>query len=145
MRALRWFVVHCSATEAGRNFTVNDVRAWHKQRGFRDVGYHFVIYLDGTLAAGRPLEQIGAHAEGYNADSVGVCYIGGMLKGKAADTRTAAQRETLRTLAKTFKALYPHIKTVGHRDLSVDLNGDGVITPSEWMKECPSFDVKTQL
>lgn len=138
-------VIHCAATEAGAVFTAADIKQWHLQRGFKDIGYHYVIRLDGTLETGRPLEQEGAHAAGYNTRSIGVCYVGGMLKGKAHDTRTPAQRITLRTLAGLFKAIYPTLKVVGHRDLSVDLNGDGAITPNEWIKDCPSFDVKTEL
>ena len=145
MRIINRLVVHCAATPAGKAFTAEDIRQWHKARGFKDIGYHFVILLDGTLEAGRPLDLAGAHAEGYNAASVGVCYVGGMLNGKAHDTRTPAQRTTLRTLVQTFKTLYPKIKVCGHRDLSVDLNGDGVISKNEWMKDCPSFDVATEL
>lgn len=145
MRQIKRLVIHCSATEQGANFKAADVREWHLQRGFKDIGYHLVILLDGTTEAGRPLEVAGAHAQGYNADSIAICYIGGMLKGKAHDTRTPAQRTTLRTWVAVFKSIYPQLDVCGHRDLSVDLNGDGVITPSEWMKACPSFDVKTEL
>lgn len=145
MRLINRMVIHCAATPAGAVFTSADIRQWHLARGFNNIGYHYVILLDGTLETGRPLEKAGAHAQGFNTASIGVCYVGGMLNGKAHDTRTEAQKTTLRTLVDLFKSVYPNMIVCGHRDLSVDLNGDGVITPNEWMKDCPSFDVKTEL
>lgn len=88
----------------------------------------------------RPLEKVGAHAKGYNQNSIGVCYEGGIRDGKPADTRTDAQRESLTALLVALVSAFPGSKIVGHRDLSPDLNGDGIVEPNEWIKSCPCFD-----
>ncbi|MDE6256057.1 MAG: N-acetylmuramoyl-L-alanine amidase, partial [Muribaculaceae bacterium] len=73
MRKIDKIILHCSATPEGREVTVNDIRSWHIQRGFRTIGYHYVVYLDGSVHAGRPVEEIGAHCLGQNKNSIGVC------------------------------------------------------------------------
>jgi len=145
MRKIDLIVYHCSATEAGRDISLKEITRWHRARGFKTVGYHFLIHPDGRIDTGRKLDEIGAHSRGYNFNSVGVCYIGGILNGEPWDTRTVAQIHTLRALDSVLKSIYPGTGSVGHRDLSADLNGDGAISKNEWMKSCPSFDVKTQL
>jgi N-acetyl-anhydromuramyl-L-alanine amidase AmpD len=101
--------------------------------------------LDGAVEFGREIWEVGAHAKGYNRNSIGICYIGGLhVDGSPKDTRTPAQRKTMKDLKKYLDYMYPGIKQVGHRDLSVDLNGDGVISPGEWMKACPCYDVATE-
>ncbi len=143
MRKINRIVIHCSATEEGKSVSVDEIRRWHKARGFQDIGYHYVINIDGGVHFGRPIEQAGAHAQGYNANSIGICYVGGLsLKIlKPMDTRTDDQRKTLSILIARLQEKYPIAYINGHRDLSVDLNGDGVITPGEWMKSCPCFNV----
>lgn len=91
MREIKSIILHCSATPEGKDFTVADITRWHKERGFRTIGYHYVVYRDGTVHKGRPVEQIGAHCEGHNKDSIGVCYIGGLMAdgNTPKDTRTA--------------------------------------------------------
>ena len=146
MRDINLIVIHCTATEGGVDYDVAQVRKWHMEgRSFRDIGYHFLIHLDGEIERGRPWDTPGAHAKGYNNNSIGICYVGGLSKGKPSDTRTVAQIHSLRAAVGMLKAQYPMIDVVGHRDLSVDLNGDGMITESEWMKACPCFEVKTEL
>jgi N-acetyl-anhydromuramyl-L-alanine amidase AmpD len=145
MRTINLIVIHCSATEQGQDYSVDTIRSWHKKRGFKDIGYHFVIHLDGSIEAGRGVEEMGAHAKGYNANSIGICYIGGVKSKKPYDTRTEAQIHALRRIVETLQIIYPRSAVVGHRDLSVDLNGDGVVSKNEWMKSCPSFEVKTEL
>ena len=146
MRAINRIVIHCTATKQGIDHDVKYVRGLHKARGFRDIGYHFLIHLDGKIERGRPWDIPGAHAKGYNSDSIGIAYVGGLDEnGKPKDTRTVAQMHSVRASVEIIKAQYPMIKVVGHRDLSVDLNGDGVISKGEWMKACPCFDVKTDL
>lgn len=142
MRKIDLIVIHCSATKAGQDYGVNDIRKWHRKRGYRDVGYHYVIKLDGTIQLGRPETQAGAHVAGHNARSIGVCYIGGLsVNGKATDTRTQAQKDALHELVAHLLTKYPKARVVGHRDLSPDKNDDGVIQKWEWLKECPCFDV----
>ena len=146
MRKINEIIVHCSATPEGKDFTVDDITKWHKARGFRTIGYHYVVYRDGSVHAGRPENQVGAHVKGHNANSIGVCYIGGMTAdGKMAkDTRTPAQKKALVDLLHKLKKKYPSARILGHRDCSPDKNHDGKIEKWEWLKECPSFDAKTE-
>lgn len=132
MRNINKIIVHCSATPEGQVVTVKDIDAWHKQRGFTKIGYHYVIYLDGTIHLGRKEEEIGAHCLGYNANSIGVCYIGGLAKdGKTPkDTRTPEQKAALLTLLKKLKAKYPKAAIHGHREFAA--------------KACPCFNAKAE-
>ena len=139
-------IIHCSATRAGQDFTAADIDRWHRQRGFRSIGYHFVVRLDGTVEPGRDVALDGAHCTGWNHRSIGICYIGGLDKnGRPADTRTEAQREALVRLVEDLRLVFPSLQQViGHRDTSPDLNGDGIISPNEYIKSCPCFDVKAE-
>lgn len=132
MRTINEIIIHCSATPEGRPHTVGDIRAWHKQRGFKDVGYHYIIYIDGSIHAGRDEGVIGAHTKYHNQHSIGVCYIGGLEAGsnKPKDTRTAAQKKALLQLLRQLKKKYPRAKIYGHRDFAA--------------KACPCFDAKTE-
>ena len=147
-------VIHCSATKEGKDYTVKDIEKWHKERGFKEIGYHFVIYRDGSVHAGRELPKDGAHAntpgvsgKSYNLHSIGICYIGGLDKdGKnPKDTRTDEQKKALMELVDYLMNRYPNIKEViGHRDTSPDIDGDGEVEPNEWIKDCPCFEVKEE-
>lgn len=127
-RNIKELIVHCSATPEGKDFTVSQIREWHLQRGFSDIGYHYVIYRDGSIHIGRDESVIGAHCTGHNTNSIGVCYIGGVATdGKTPkDTRTAEQKQSLVKLLKELKIKYPQASIHGHRDFS--------------SKACPSFD-----
>lgn len=145
MRTIRKLVLHCSATRPGQRVGVAEIDRWHRQRGFSQIGYHFVVLPDGTIRRGRDVEKIGAHAKGHNSDSIGICYIGGVdASGRPADTRTEAQRAALCFLLQQLRERFPEAEIVGHRDLSPDRNGNGTIEPSEWLKACPSFDAKEE-
>ncbi len=128
MRTISELIIHCSATPEGKNFTVADIRQWHLARGFRDIGYHYVIYRDGTLHTGRPVAQVGAHCTGHNRHSIGICYIGGCAKdGKTPkDTRTKEQKATLKQLLTALHRRFPRATLHGHREFA--------------NKACPSFD-----
>ena len=132
MRKITEIIVHCSATPEGQNFTAEDIDRWHKQKGWQGIGYHYVIYLDGSVHKGRNEEVIGAHCLGHNAYSIGVCYIGGLDKWTKApkDTRTDAQKQALIDLLKNLKEKYPNAIIYGHRDFS--------------KKDCPCFDAKNE-
>jgi N-acetylmuramoyl-L-alanine amidase len=122
---------------------VNDIRKWHTAKGWIDVGYHYVIRRSGVVELGRRLHVIGSHVKGYNATSVGICLVGGLDKGsQPADNFTAGQKRSLRKLLVELSARFPGAKVVGHRDLSPDRNGDGKIDRTEWLKDCPCFDVR---
>lgn len=132
MRKINQIIIHCSDTIEGKNFTVDDIRRWHKARGWTDIGYHYVVYLDGSIHKGRNEEVVGAHCEGHNAHSIGVCYIGGKEAGtfRAKDTRTKAQKEALIRLLMKLVCKYPDAEIVGHRDLA--------------NRKCPCFDAKNE-
>ena len=134
---------HAEASSA----TVWDINQWHLDNGWTGIGYHYYIRKDGTLYLTRSLERIGAHAKGFNAHSIGICYEGGLdAKGRAKDTRTPEQRSSMHLLvAQLLKRFKNNICICGHRDLSPDLNGDGLIEPEEWVKECPCFEVRKEL
>lgn len=131
MRKIDKIILHCSATKEGQHFTVEDIDKWHKQRGFAKIGYHYVVYLDGSVHIGRPLEQIGAHCLGYNATSIGICCIGGLdSAGNPKDTRTNEQKEALRKLVGDLKLKFQGVSVHGHNEFAA--------------KACPCFDVKKE-
>ncbi|WP_418697833.1 N-acetylmuramoyl-L-alanine amidase [Bacteroides sp.] len=146
MRFINLIVVHCSASRYDRCYTENDLTTDHLRRGFSGAGYHFYIRKDGSIKSLRPMEKPGAHARGYNANSVGICYEGGLDgHGRPADTRTPFQKHSLRVLVMMLLRDYPEARLCGHRDLSPDLNHNGEIEPEEWIKECPCFDATSIL
>jgi N-acetylmuramoyl-L-alanine amidase len=117
----------------------------HKARGFNSWAYHFYIRKSGQRVALRPLELAGAHVTGFNRDSIGICYEGGLdANGKATDTRTDLQKLALIAILRELVVHYPDAEICGHRDLSPDADGDGVIEPSEWIKMCPCFDARKE-
>ena len=104
-----------------------------------------LVYLDGTIVQTKSFELIGQHVAGSNSNSIGICYIGGLDKnGKGKDTRTPEQKESLLKQLKSLKKTYPNATILGHRDFSPDKDGDGIIEPWEFMKECPCFNAKTE-
>ena len=132
MRNINKIIIHCSATPEGKDFTVKDIDTWHRQRGFKKIGYHYVVYRDGTYHRGRADEEIGAHCTGQNANSIGVCYIGGCAKdGRTPkDTRTEAQKATLIKLLRELKAKYPKAKIYPHYKFAA--------------KACPCFNAEEE-
>jgi N-acetylmuramoyl-L-alanine amidase len=129
-RPIRELIWHCSATPEGKDFTVADIRAWHKARGWSDIGYHYVVYRDGRIMPGRPVGQVGSHVAGHNTGTVGCCYIGGVTAdgSRAKDTRTAAQRASMLWLTEQLIAKHPIKRVSGHNQFAA--------------KACPSFDVR---
>lgn len=135
-------IIHCSATKEGKDVTVEQIDKMHRKRGFACIGYHFVIYRDGSIHDGRDISKVGAHTTGYNTGSIGICYVGGLDKnGKIKDTRTYQQKDSLYKLVRELMKMYPIKEVKGHRDYSPDTNGDGVISKYEWIKGCPCFEV----
>ena len=132
MREIEKIIFHCSATIEGQNISAATIKRWHvKDRGWSDIGYHYIIGLDGRIESGRPVNKQGAHAKGFNKTSIGVCYIGGLSKNKRAkDTRTDAQKNAMIKLIKTLKNIYPDATLHGHREFS--------------KKACPCFDVQKE-
>ena len=144
MKTIDSIIIHCSATRAGQDLRAKDIDRIHKQRGFSQIGYNYVIDLDGMVENGRPLSIDGAHCN-TNKHSVGICYIGGLdASGKPADTRTIAQKTSLRELVAKLCKEYDIVEVLGHRDTSSDLDGSGEVEPAEYIKACPCFDVRSE-
>lgn len=127
-RNIKELIVHCSATPEGKDYSVDTIRQWHLQRGFSDIGYHYVVYRDGSIHIGRDESIIGAHCTGHNTNSIGICYIGGVATDSKTpkDTRTTEQKQSLVKLLKELKTKYPQASIHSHRDFA--------------NKACPSFD-----
>ncbi len=142
-KAIKRIFIHCSATREGQFVNAATIRKWHLAQGWKDIGYHFVIQLDGTVERGRDESLIGSHVQGFNTGSIGVVYVGGIdLHGKPVDTRTPAQRAAMAQLVRDLVKAYPGADVLGHRDASPDKDGDGVVEENEWLKACPCFDVR---
>jgi len=133
MRKINKIIIHCSATPQNRKVSVNTIRKWHLQRGFNDIGYHYVIHLDGKISVGRPIEKVGAHCAYENRGSIGICYVGGMTKDmkKPKDTRTQAQKDSLIKLMHQLIYKYNKDMTIhGHNEYA--------------NKSCPCYNVQEE-
>lgn len=127
-RSIFKIILHCTATPEGRKTSVEEIVKWHKARGFRTIGYHYVIHLDGTISQGREENEIGAHCKGENSYSIGISYVGGVdKKGKPKDTRTPEQMHAMRILVDQMRGKYPKATVHGHNEFA--------------NKACPCFDV----
>jgi len=129
MRQINKIIVHCSATREGQDISVETIRKWHVEgRGWTDIGYHFYIDIHGDIYKGRDIAKIGAHTKGYNRNSIGICYAGGVESdGKTPkDTRYDCQKESLLAVLRTLKAMYPNADIHSHNDFA--------------NKACPSFN-----
>lgn len=143
---IKFITVHCSATPGSRDIGAKEITAMHLQRGFRTIGYHYVIRRDGTVEAGRPENQQGAHVEGHNPNNLGICLVGGVNQAMKSECNyTDAQFAALAELVKKLQAKHnvPDNAIKGHRDWFGDTNGDGKIDSRDWLKDCPCFDVRT--
>ncbi len=131
MRQIKQIAIHCSATPEGVDFSADDIRGWHLQRGWSDIGYHFVIRLNGDIEEGRPIEKTGAHVKGYNSQSIGICLVGGLDDNQQPKaTFTDNQLIALEGLLTGLSAFCPNAEILGHRDFP------------NVHKACPSFDVR---
>jgi N-acetylmuramoyl-L-alanine amidase len=140
-RLIHTIVVHCTATPEGREFSREQINQMHLDRGFKKIGYHRLFHLDGSVDIGRMDEEIGAHVAGHNVGTLGFSYVGGLNRfGKAKDTRTPQQKDSLKRVILSTALKYQPRAIVGHRDLSPDTDHDGVVEPWEWVKQCPCFN-----
>jgi N-acetylmuramoyl-L-alanine amidase len=140
-RQINYIAVHCTA--GSQKATVKDLMREFKTKGWVNPGYHYVVMPDGAAVQLLDEAKVSNGVKGWNSQLINVAYIGGIdAGGKAVDNRTDAQKETLRSLLATLKLRYPDAVIQGHRDFSPDLNGDGVISRNEWIKECPCFDAR---
>ena len=139
MRKIKYIAVHCTA--GSQKATVNDLLAEFKRKGWKAPGYHYVITADGKIHQLLDTEKVSNGVKGYNSVTVNIAYTGGM---DGVDNRTDEQKKSLVTLLKLLRKRYPDAVIQGHRDFSPDLNGNGKIEKSEWIKMCPSFDAKKE-
>jgi hypothetical protein len=137
MRGINKIIVHCSATQEGKEIDAAEINLWHLKRGWSGIGYHYVVLLDGTIEYGRSIYKQGAHVKGGNKGSIGICYIGGVesersSNGKwiAKDTRTPEQKESLLLLLKTLKKMHKNATIHGHNEFAA--------------KSCPCFDANKE-
>ncbi len=129
MRLINKIILHCAATKPSMDIGTKEIREWHLARGWVDIGYHFVIRRNGLIERGRALEQVGAHTTGHNAESIGICLVGGIdEKGKAANNFTSAQWESVENLLLELRHQFPKATIHGHREFAP--------------KDCPCFDVQ---
>ena len=130
-RLIQRIIIHCSATKPGQSCNAEIIDKWHKEKGYKCIGYHYVILLDGTIEKGRDEQEKGSHCLGYNNDSIGICYVGGLNKnGNPEDTRTPEQKETLKNLIKDICSRYKIKDIAGHCDY--------------YNKACPCFNVREE-
>ena len=130
-RKITEIIIHCTATPACRDYSVEDIRRWHIKRGFSDIGYHYVIDRSGIIFEGRSIDMIGAHCKDHNAYSIGICYVGGLdYNCKPCDTRTPEQIDSMHQLVADLIKEFGPLKVYGHNEFS--------------NKACPCFDVKSE-
>ena len=152
LKNIKLIVIHCSATRENQDYSFVQLKKDHRLRGFTAAGYHIYIKRDGQVYTGRPLTTVGAHVAGHNKNSIGICYEGGLdINNHAKDTRTEEQKHeiTLQILSVLHKIRKAGgnvlaVRITGHRDLSPDLDGSGVVEPDEWVKMCPCFQAEEE-
>lgn len=131
MRKINKLVIHCAATPPDMDIGVAEIRRWHVGGNkWQDIGYHFVVRRDGTVENGRPVAVAGAHAKGHNANSIGICLVGGIdAKKRPENNFTPAQWASLEGLVRDLKAKYniQAANIIGHNQVA--------------KKACPCFDV----
>lgn len=143
MRRIERIFVHCTA--GSQKQTVEDLKAEFKRKGWKNPGYHYVVMPDGKVESLLPEDSISNGVQGFNSTSVNVAYVGGIdAEGKGVDNRTPEQKKSLKTILSQLKKKYPDAEIMGHRDISPDKNGNGIVDPWERIKECPVFDAKVE-
>lgn len=131
MRDIYRIIIHCSATKPGQKCDAKVIDKWHREKGYKCIGYHWVILPDGTIQKGRDEKEIGAHCTNYNKGSIGICYVGGLdANGNPCDTRTVKQKEAMRDLVNAICVRYTIKDIAGHNEFA--------------NKACPCFDVNKE-
>lgn len=133
-RNITHIVIHCTATPEGRFHNAKDIDSWHKKLGWSKIGYNYVILLDGSIEIGRDIDEVPSHVKGYNKNTIGIVYVGGIDKNsfQPKDTRTLQQKNAMESLLKNLRKLYPKAEILGHRDFP------------NVKKACPCFDAKKE-
>ena len=132
MRLITKVIIHCAATKPSMDIGASEIKKWHLDRGWKDIGYHYVIRRNGDIENGIAVALAGSHTKGHNANSIGICLVGGINdKGEPESNFTKAQWATLERLVRILKVDFPHATVHGHREFAA--------------KACPSFDVQEWL
>lgn len=143
MRKIERIFIHCTASH--QTATIDDIKNEFKRKGWKNPGYHYVIDPGGGIHQLLDENEVSNGVYGYNKTSVNVAYIGGIDENcKAIDNRTDEQKKSLKSLVLQLKEKYPDAEILGHRDISPDKNGNGIVDPWERIKECPCFNVKDE-
>lgn len=143
MRKIERIFVHCTA--GNQNATVEDLMVAFKSRGWVYPGYHYAVLKNGAIRQLLDEDKISNGVKGYNSTSINIAYTGGIDRsGKGVDNRTEEQKKSLISLLKSLRERYPDAKIMGHRDISPDKNGNGIVDPWERIKECPCFDAMVE-
>lgn len=130
MRKISTIIIHCAATKPSMDIGLKEIEKWHLERGFNSVGYHYIIRRNGQIENGRPKDRAGAHTQGHNANSIGICLVGGISeKGAPEANFTRNQWKSLERLIRILKADFPWVTVHGHNEFTK-------------AKACPSFDVQ---
>lgn len=145
MREIKYIVVHCTATPP--TATIESIQHyWKTTLGWKNPGYHYIIKRSGEIVSINAEENISNGVAGHNRYSIHISYIGGVDEhGKPIDNRTDEQKHSMYKKLVELSKKYPGATIVGHRDFSPDKNRNGVIEYFEWIKSCPSFDVRQWL
>lgn len=139
MREIKRIFIHCTA--GSQKQTIEDLKREFKNKGWASPGYHLVVMPDGKIERLLPDDKVSNGVQGYNSTAINIAYIGGIdAKGKGIDNRTPEQKDALKKLVSEYRAKYPKAEVLGHRDISPDTNGNGIVDPWERIKECPCFD-----
>lgn len=139
MRIIKRIFVHCTASS--QNTTEVTLRAEFIRKGWRNPGYHYVIFPEGRIVQLLDESGVANGVKGYNLTAIHVAYVGGIdAEGRAVDNRTAEQKSAIRQLLMELRHRYPKARILGHRDISPDENHNGKVDSWERIKECPCFD-----
>lgn len=132
MRTITLLIIHTSAVRPNQTSSSAQIDQWHRQRGWKMIGYHYVVRRDGCIERGRPEEMIGAHCTNHNKHSIGICYEGGLdINGNPADTRTPAQKASLLLLLRQLLTRYPNAIIASHHTFNPQ-------------KSCPCFNAERE-
>jgi N-acetylmuramoyl-L-alanine amidase len=144
--------IHYSATPVESDFSSEDIDRMHRQRGFKEIGYHYYIRKNGDLETGRDLSEpgrfeVGAHSKGNNSSSIGICFEGGVRRSApnvGFDSRTHAQKVTMEALILSLQERFPGAVVKGHRDMPGAATQCPGFNATEWWDEVSARRVAEQ-
>ena len=136
MREIKRIFIHCTA--GNQKQTKNDLLKEFKNKGWKNPGYHYVVFPDGKIEQLLDENEVSNGVQGYNSTSINIAYVGGIdSKGRPTDNRTKAQKKSLVVLLTAIKRDYPEAHIMGHRDIWGK-------DKRNWKKMCPCFDAEAE-